>query len=44
MMLQLSKHQVARSNQEDEESDDSTDVGDAPVDERWSALMQLKQK
>ncbi len=43
MMLQLSKHQVARSNQEDEESDDSTDVGDAPIDERWSALMQLKK-
>ena len=43
MMLQLSKHQVARSNQEDEESDESTDVDDAPIDERWSALMQLKK-
>ena len=43
MMHELSKHQVARSNQEDEESDDSTDVGDAPIDERWSALMQLKK-
>lgn len=43
MMLQLSKHQVARSNQEDDDDYDSTTDGDSqPVDDRWAALKNLK--
>ena len=43
MMLQLSKHQVARSNQEDDDDYDSkTDGGSQLVDDRWAALKNLK--
>ncbi len=45
MMLQLSKHQVARSNQEDDEdygSSEAASASSAEVDERWSALKNLK--
>ena len=43
MMLQLSKHQVARSNQEDDEDYGSAADGDSQlVDDRWAALKNLK--
>ena len=43
MMQQLSKHQVARSNQEDDEDYGSNADGDSQsVDDRWAALKNLK--
>ena len=42
MMQRLSRYQVARSSQEDGESENSTATGDdVRVDERWSALKKL---
>lgn len=43
MMLELSRHQAARSGQEDEEGDSSAADSDASIDERWAALKKLKE-
>ena len=54
MMLELSRHQSTRSGANDDEQEDSP-LGDAqdglagsdsdePVDSRWAALKQLKNK
>jgi len=40
MMQELSKHQAARSSQEDDDDYDSNADGDV-VDERWAALKKL---
>lgn len=42
MMQELSKHQAARSGQEDEEADDSDGDDDGEIDPRWAALSKLK--
>ena len=42
MMLELSKHQAARSSQEDEEGDSSAAV-EPSIDGRWAALQRLKE-
>lgn len=43
MMRELSKHQAARSGQEDEEKDDSKGDDDEVIDPRWAALSKLKE-
>lgn len=41
MMQELSKHQAARSSQEDGEREDSEAGDDSVIDERWAALKKL---
>ena len=47
MMQKLSMHQAVRSSQEDDEDSDSDkeQLGDVKMaDERWSALLKLKEQ